>query len=79
MISCGSRARRAVSSGNPTLEVSAEHGRLFEWIVRGGDTDGLPRIVEGFVRAQSAGSPAETAALVREYMVSRARRSRTST
>jgi 60 kDa SS-A/Ro ribonucleoprotein len=56
-----------VSSGNPTLEVSAEHGRPFEWIVRGGDTDGLPRIVEGFVRAQSAGSPAETAALVREH------------
>jgi 60 kDa SS-A/Ro ribonucleoprotein len=56
-----------VSAGNPTLEVSAEHGRLFDWIVRGGSTDGLPRLVEGFVRAQAAASPAEAAALVREY------------
>src|SRR5215470_7912471 len=37
-----------VGAGNPTLELSAEHRRLFEWIVRGGETDGLPRIVEGF-------------------------------
>ena len=37
-----------VSSGNPTLPVSDKHARLFEWIVRGGDTDGLPPIVEGF-------------------------------
>jgi 60 kDa SS-A/Ro ribonucleoprotein len=56
-----------VSAGNPTLDVSADHGRLFEWIVRGGATDGLPQLVEGFVRAQAASSPAETAALVREY------------
>jgi 60 kDa SS-A/Ro ribonucleoprotein len=56
-----------VSAGNPTLDVSSDHARLFEWIVRGGEADGLPRVVEGFVRAQSAGSPAETAALVREY------------
>jgi 60 kDa SS-A/Ro ribonucleoprotein len=56
-----------VSSGNPTLDVSNEHARLFEWIVRGGETDGLPRVVEGSVRAQSAETPAETAALVREY------------
>ena len=56
-----------VSAGNPTLDVSAEHARLFEWIVRGGETDGLPRIVEGFVRAQAAETPREAAALVREY------------
>src|SRR6476646_8642109 len=37
-----------VSAGNPTLAVSAEHRGLFEWIVRGGETDGLPRVVEGF-------------------------------
>jgi 60 kDa SS-A/Ro ribonucleoprotein len=37
----------AVGAGNPRLEVTAEHARLFEWIVRGGDTDGLPAIVEG--------------------------------
>jgi 60 kDa SS-A/Ro ribonucleoprotein len=57
----------AVSSGNPTLEVSEEHARLFEWIVRGGETEGLPRAVEGFALAQQAESPAQTANLVREY------------
>jgi 60 kDa SS-A/Ro ribonucleoprotein len=56
-----------VSAGNPTLEVTSEHERLFEWIVRGGETNGLPRVVEGFVRAQDAEKPAETAELVREY------------
>jgi 60 kDa SS-A/Ro ribonucleoprotein len=56
-----------VSSGNPTLEVSDEHARLFEWIVRGGEAERLPRAVEGFVRAQEAESPAQTAKLVREY------------
>src|SRR6266576_500034 len=40
-----------VSAGNPVLEVSPEHRGLFEWIVRGGETDGLPRLVEGFARA----------------------------
>jgi 60 kDa SS-A/Ro ribonucleoprotein len=58
---------KQVSAGNPTLEVSETQAGLFEWIVRGGETDGLPRIVEGFVRAQSAMSPAETASLVLEY------------
>ena len=56
-----------VSAGNPTLEVSSRHARLFEWIVRGGEADGLPRVVEGYVRTQTAQSPAETAELVREY------------
>ena len=56
-----------VGSGNPTLDVSAEHAQLFEWIVRGGGTDGLPRIVEGFARAQESASPRDAAALVREY------------
>ena len=51
-----------VGSGNPTLDVSAEHARLFEWIVRGGVTDGLPRMVEGFVRAQESTSPRDAAA-----------------
>ena len=58
---------KAVSSRNPTLAVSAEHGRLFEWIVRGGGTNGLPSIVDGYCRAQSAATPSETAALVREF------------
>jgi 60 kDa SS-A/Ro ribonucleoprotein len=60
-----------VGAGNPTLEVTGEHARLFEWIVRGGETDGLPRLVEGFVRAQQATAPREAAALVREYRLPR--------
>jgi 60 kDa SS-A/Ro ribonucleoprotein len=62
---------RHVSSGNPTLEVSEEHGRLFDWIARGGEAKGLPRLVEGFGRAQAATAPAETAALVRDYRLPR--------
>jgi 60 kDa SS-A/Ro ribonucleoprotein len=58
---------QAVSSGNPTLDVSPEHQRLFEWIVRGGTADGLPRIVDGFTRAQAAATASHTAELVREY------------
>jgi 60 kDa SS-A/Ro ribonucleoprotein len=60
-----------VGAGNPTLDVSDEHARLFEWIVRGGETDGLPRLVEGFVRAQGAKTAGEAAALVREYRLPR--------
>jgi 60 kDa SS-A/Ro ribonucleoprotein len=56
-----------ISAGNPTLELSEQHGRLFEWIVRGGDTRGLPRLVEGFALAQQAETPARAAQLVREY------------
>ncbi|HEX5251821.1 MAG TPA: TROVE domain-containing protein [Gaiellales bacterium] len=57
----------AVSAGNPTLDVTSEQAHLFEWIVRGGTTPGLPRIVEGFTRVQAAASPAEAAELVREF------------
>jgi 60 kDa SS-A/Ro ribonucleoprotein len=60
-----------VGAGNPTLDVSHEHARLFEWIVRGGDTDGLPPLVEGFTRAQAAASAREAASLVREYRLPR--------
>jgi 60 kDa SS-A/Ro ribonucleoprotein len=56
-----------VSAGNPTVAVSDEQRRLFDWIVRGGSTDGLPRVVEGFARVQDAESPSESAVLVREY------------
>lgn len=62
---------RQVGAGNPTLDVSDEHARLFEWIVRGGATDGLPAVVEGFVRAQAAATPAEAAELVRTYRLPR--------
>jgi hypothetical protein len=41
-----------VSAANPTLELSPQHERLFEWIVRGAEIDGLPPLVEGFARAQ---------------------------
>jgi 60 kDa SS-A/Ro ribonucleoprotein len=60
-----------VSAGNPQLDVSDEHARLFEWIVRGGETDGLPRLVEGFARVQGARSAKESADLVREYSLPR--------
>jgi 60 kDa SS-A/Ro ribonucleoprotein len=56
-----------VSAGNPTLELSGDHRRLFEWIARGGSTEGLPRIVEGFTLVQSAETPARAAELVRDY------------
>jgi 60 kDa SS-A/Ro ribonucleoprotein len=56
-----------ISAGNPTLELGEQHGRLFEWIVRGGGTEGLPRLIEGFALAQQAQTPARTAELVREY------------
>src|SRR3954453_14183623 len=39
--------------------------------VRGGDTVALPRLLEGFARAQEAASPRDTAALVREYRLPR--------
>ena len=60
-----------VSAGNPTLELGDEHLRLFEWIARGGSTDGLPRLVEGFALAQTATSPGRAAELVREYRLPR--------
>jgi 60 kDa SS-A/Ro ribonucleoprotein len=66
-----SHPARQVSAGNPTLELTAEHDRLFEWIVRGGQTNGLPEVIEGYVRAQAAETPAETAALVREFRLPR--------
>src|SRR5204862_4099844 len=62
---------RRVGAGNPELEISDEHARLFEWIVRGGETDGLPKLVEGFARAQEAAAPRAAAALVREYRLPR--------
>ena len=56
-----------VGSGNPTLDLSDQHRGLFEWIVRGGSTESLPRIVEGFELAQAATSAARVAELIREY------------
>jgi 60 kDa SS-A/Ro ribonucleoprotein len=66
-----SHPAQSVSAGNPTLAVSAEHRRLFEWIARGGDTEGVPRLVEGFVRVQIAEKPKQAAELVREYRLPR--------
>jgi 60 kDa SS-A/Ro ribonucleoprotein len=62
---------RRVGAGNPELDVSDEHARLFEWIVRGGETEGLPALVDGFVRAHEAATPREAAALVREHCLPR--------
>src|SRR3712207_2611874 len=42
---------KAVGSGNPRLAVGDEHARLFEWIVRGGDTEGAPAMVAAFAAA----------------------------
>jgi 60 kDa SS-A/Ro ribonucleoprotein len=61
----------SVGGRNPRLEVTEGHERLFEWIVRGGSHEGLPRIVDGFVRAQRAETATEAAALVREYRLPR--------
>jgi 60 kDa SS-A/Ro ribonucleoprotein len=61
----------SVSARNPELEVSGEHAALFDWIVRGGRSDGLPRVVEGFVGAQAAPSARESAELIREYRLPR--------
>jgi 60 kDa SS-A/Ro ribonucleoprotein len=59
------------TAGNPKLDVSEQHAGLFEWIVRGGNTVGLPRLIEGFAQAQTAETPAITAALVREFRLPR--------
>jgi 60 kDa SS-A/Ro ribonucleoprotein len=66
-----SHPARRVGAGNPTVGVTDDQARIFEWIVRGGDTAGLPGILEGFDRAQSATTAAEAAALVREYRLPR--------
>jgi 60 kDa SS-A/Ro ribonucleoprotein len=66
-----SHPARTVTAGNPTLEISREHSRVFEWIVRGGETDGLPRVIEGYAQAQESERASETAALVREYRLPR--------
>jgi 60 kDa SS-A/Ro ribonucleoprotein len=62
---------RKVTAGNPTLEVSKPHAGVFEWIVRGGESTDLPSVIDGFVRAQTAETPAATAALVREFRLPR--------
>jgi 60 kDa SS-A/Ro ribonucleoprotein len=62
---------QSVSARNPTLAVSDQHRRLFEWIARGGDTAGLPRLIEGFDRVQTAETPKRAAEVVREYRLPR--------
>jgi 60 kDa SS-A/Ro ribonucleoprotein len=63
----GRTHRDLLCLAHPAHEVGDDHHALFEWIVRGGETDGLPRLVDGFARAQAAATPQETAELVREY------------
>jgi 60 kDa SS-A/Ro ribonucleoprotein len=60
-----------VGAGNPSLDVSRDHARLFEWVVRGGSTAGLPRVVDGYARVQVAKTPRDAAALVRQFRLPR--------
>jgi 60 kDa SS-A/Ro ribonucleoprotein len=62
---------RSVSAGNPSLALTEEHARLFDWIVRGGTCSGMPRVVEGVVRARQARTPGDTARIVAEYRLPR--------
>lgn len=65
---------RAVSGNNPTLDVSAEHAALFGWIAKQSNAIDAPlpaRIVEGYVLAQWAELPADSATIVREYGIPR--------
>ena len=70
---------RRVGAGNPELDVSDEHARLFEWIVRGGETDGLPRAGRG-LRPRPGGDDAARDGGARPRVPAcRARRSSRST
>src|SRR3954452_8211366 len=62
---------RRVGAGNPELDVSDEHARLFEWIVRGGSAEGLRTLRGAFGRAQGAATPQEAAALLRDQRLPR--------
>ena len=66
-------------AGNPRLPVTDEHARLFEWIVRGGETAALPQIVTGFVAAQNARTATRGGRASSVSTSSRARRSSRST
>jgi 60 kDa SS-A/Ro ribonucleoprotein len=46
------------------------HQALYRWVTQGDVTDGVPRIVQGFLAAQQATSASEWAGLVREYGLS---------
>ena len=52
---CSASRTRARTSAGRGGRGHAEHARMFDWIAHGGDTDGLPRMVEGFARAQARG------------------------
>jgi 60 kDa SS-A/Ro ribonucleoprotein len=51
--------------------VDAEHARLFEWTTKGDSLAPLPNMIVGYERATIAETPAETAALAREYNLPR--------
>lgn len=56
--------------------VDTEHAGLFQWITKGAPETGIrvpfvPKIVEGFERAQASNTSAQTASLVREYNLPR--------
>jgi 60 kDa SS-A/Ro ribonucleoprotein len=63
-----------VGAGNPSSPVEPGLELLFAWICHGTvpvDGGELPRIVDGYLRAQQAGSARETAELVREHRLPR--------
>lgn len=62
---------RTVSSGNPTLDVSDDQARIFDWVCGRTDAGAIGGVAEGFAKAQAAKTPAETAALVAEYNLPR--------
>src|SRR3954464_15200560 len=68
-----SHPARRVSAGNPSVGVTADHARLFDWIVRGGPRAGRPAggrpppLWGGCPRAGGPPPPAETARLVADY------------
>ena len=68
-----------VSAGNPTLERVGRARRLFEWIARGGETDGLPRLVEGFALRPGGGDAGARRPSSSASTACRARRCRAST
>lgn len=51
--------------------VDEAHRALYRWITRDQAEGELPRLVEGFQRAQAAEAPGEVAALVRQYRLPR--------
>lgn len=67
-----SHPARRVSAGNPTQDdMSNGYETVFDWVTHGTVTEDLPHIIQGFIQAQAAKDPVETATLVRKYSLPR--------